>query len=104
MPGPGPWAEAILDQTERRNLDFTVHLLFTLRLAMVSAGDAASRSEGSAQNSADARNAEEAVMPTWGLPSEGLQIVVYPKDIGLIRLYFAGDANSELSLQSGFPE
>jgi hypothetical protein len=35
---------------------------------------------------------------------EGLQIVVYPKDIGLIRLHFAGDANSELSLQPGFPE
>jgi len=82
-----------LIQTERRNLDFTAHLLFTLRLATVSAGDAASRSEGSAQNSAD-----------LGIAKRGFTDCRVPEDIGLIRLYFAGDASSELSLQSGFPE
>jgi hypothetical protein len=38
------------------------------------------------------------------LPSEGFQIVVYPKSFSLIGVYLAGDANGELSLQSGFPE
>src|SRR5438874_2476844 len=50
-----------LIRTERRKLNFTAHLLFTPRLGMISAGDAASRGEGSV----DARNAD------LGLPSEG---------------------------------
>jgi hypothetical protein len=38
------------------------------------------------------------------LPSEGFQIVVYPKSFSLIGVYFVGDASSELSSQSGFRE